>query len=120
LIAIAITIRTFLLFLLKPRPYIGKREEEPDAGTERIIMLFVLERLGRQIGRDDVQVEMSIFGRVISKDNHQDTDTDTDTDTHNGHKSSGGWWCFVGCVVLSTYSIEGTAWKPVQMGHEKP
>jgi hypothetical protein len=50
----------------EPRAHLGERDEELDARAERVVMPFGLERLGGQVGRDDVQVEVSIFRFVKS------------------------------------------------------
>ena len=47
------------MLLLEPRAYIGERDKELGAGTERVVMPLGLERRTDQIGRDDVQMEMS-------------------------------------------------------------
>ena len=47
------------MLLLEPRAYIGERDEELGAGIERVVMPLGLERRTDQIGRDDVQMEMS-------------------------------------------------------------
>ena len=47
------------MLLIKPRAYIGERDKELGAGTERVVMPLGLERRTDQIGRDDVQMEMS-------------------------------------------------------------
>ncbi len=49
------------IVIFEPRAHLGERDEEPDARAERVVMPFGLERLGGQVGRDDVQVEVSIF-----------------------------------------------------------
>jgi hypothetical protein len=48
------------MLVIEPRAYIGKREKELGAGIERVVMSFGLERWTDQIGRDDVQVEVSV------------------------------------------------------------
>ena len=53
-------------FLLEPRAHLDERDEEPDARAERVVMPLGLERLGRQIGRYDVQVQVSVT-RVVVK-----------------------------------------------------
>lgn len=49
-----------LMFVVEPRAYIGDREKELGAGTKRVVMPLGLERRTDQIGRDDVQMEVSL------------------------------------------------------------
>jgi hypothetical protein len=44
---------------VEPRAYIGERQKELGAGTERVVMSLGLERWTDKIGRDDVQMEVS-------------------------------------------------------------
>jgi len=48
-----------LMLVIEPRAYIIERKKELGAGTERVVMSLGLERRTDQIGRDDVQMEMS-------------------------------------------------------------
>ena len=49
-----------LMLVVEPRAYIGDREKELGAGTERVVMPLGLETRTDQIGRDDVQMEVSL------------------------------------------------------------
>jgi len=49
------------VLVVKPRAHFGERDEEPDARTERVVMPLGLECRSGQIGRDDVQMEVSFF-----------------------------------------------------------
>jgi len=63
---IAITIDVVLLIcILEPGAHFGERDEEPDARTERVVMPLGLECRSRQIGRDDVQVQVSFIHSFI-------------------------------------------------------
>jgi len=61
LLLIAITIGFLICILLEPGAHFGERDEEPDARTERVVMSLGLEGRSRQIGRDDVQVQVSFI-----------------------------------------------------------
>jgi hypothetical protein len=52
-----------LMFVIEPGAYIGEREKEPSTWTKRIVMSFSLERRTDQIGRDDVQMEVSFHDK---------------------------------------------------------
>jgi hypothetical protein len=45
--------------LVEPGAHFAKRDEEPDARTERVVVPLGLEGRSYQIGRDDVQVDVS-------------------------------------------------------------
>lgn len=45
--------------LVEPGAHFAERDEEPDARTERVVMPLGLEGRSGQIGRDDVQVDVS-------------------------------------------------------------
>lgn len=47
--------------LVEPGAHFAERDEEPDARIERVVMPLGLEGRSGQIGRDDVQVDVSFF-----------------------------------------------------------
>jgi len=56
-----------MLITVEPCAYIGEREKELGARTKRVVMSFGLERRTDQIGRDDVQMEVSIQKKGINQ-----------------------------------------------------
>jgi len=56
-----------MLITVEPCAYIGEREKELGARTKRVVMSFGLERRTDQIGRDDVQMEVSIQKKGLIK-----------------------------------------------------
>ena len=47
--------------LVEPGAHFAERDEEPDARIERVVVPLGLEGRSGQIGRDDVQVDVSFF-----------------------------------------------------------
>ena len=50
-----------LMLIITPGAYISEREKELCAWTKRVVMSFSLERGTDQIGRDDVQMKVSVM-----------------------------------------------------------
>jgi hypothetical protein len=49
------------MLVITPGANINEREKELGAWTKRVVMSFSLERGADQIGRDDVQMEVSVM-----------------------------------------------------------
>ncbi len=49
------------MLIITPGAYISEREKELCAWTKRVVMSFSLERRTDQIGRDDVQMKVSVM-----------------------------------------------------------